>query len=488
MDDISDPSRFDVQAYQMLVDSRNRDTVAYPSAAEYVVDLSDTPFRHVVGVNLLAGSVPRTAYAIDNGYNAFALALGAPPYSPGNVVTVLVDPGDYNVPQLCSQLNAQLASANLATVAASPLTNPAEISNRLAFDSPEPFALFLDRQTLGGKIGFGAAVAAADVAAGLYAATPAWTATRFQDANVYVAVQQASTAADAAFVGPVPWQTTIALQANVVYSQRFTPLAAGVPETASLSIVGNATVSASVTIGAANAAPIALGSAPGASTDPSAPVVVPLAGSIAIQPTDVAFLSFQVSAPCDLYVDASALPPDPNNAILVAGNVQTASSSACATLYVRYTGYRVTAPGVVDLTGDRFLLVRCPEVESYMYGGDRRASASTHPGIGMLTLGTYGYAETRLDFFTSQPRTLKVPIARLSKMTIQLQSQNGNAYPTRGCDHTLLVNVRFLVPKPAPALAAPASILAPGYSPDAWEYARRVQARARPAQFAHVTG
>ena len=478
-----------------MIDSRSRDSLAYPDASEYVVDFSENPFKNVVGVQLLTGSVPRTGYVVDYGYNQFAVAIGTPPFPDANIQTVTLEPGDYNVPQLVDQINYKLTAAGIGVTAA-PYTNPAEISNKFSFTGPEAFAIFADRATLGGKMGFGSSVNSTDISTGYYSATPTWTATQFQDANVYVSVAQTDTTGGyESYIGPVAGTTTMAVVVGSTYSQRFTPLVGGIPSSFSVSLlssVGTTTVSATVTVDAYDAVAVASGSATVSNVSTTATVITlaqALTGGTIQTSYGNVFINFAVTADCTLSIESTNLSPDPLNAILTNGAVVSTTNSVCGTLYVDKTGYRVVSPGVADLTGDRFLLVRCPEVESYVYRGNRRASGTTHPGIGLLTLGTYGFAESNLDFASSKPRSLQVPIGRLSKMTIRLESQNGNAYPTRGCDHTLLLDVRYLVPKAADAkLSSMPSILSPGYTQNPWEYAVRQQAVARPGQFGYVRG
>ena len=494
MDDISDINRFSVESYQMMVDSRTRDTSAFPDANNYVVDFSDNPFKNVVGVQLLTGSVPRTNYVVDVGYNKFAVAFGEAPYPEANIHVLTMTPGDYNLPQLCDQMNSKLTDAGLPLVA-SPFTNPAEITNKFAFTGSGPFALFLDRLSLGGKIGFGSTVRLDDVDAGYYEATPTWKATRFQDANVYVAVEQTSTTVETAFLGPIADAVAKTVVSGVTYSQRFTPIFGGIPSSLTVSLYGataGMTISASVTTGAVGASPVATGISTISSNSSTSTVVsfVHAVGGGTIQPAfGATFVNFTVSGTCTLAIDRANLAPDPLNAILENGVVVDTTNSICGTLNVYVSGYRVVSPGVADLTGDRFLLVRCPEVESFLFRGNRRASGLTHPGIGLLTLGTYGFTDIRNDFFNSKPPQLQTPIGRLSKMTIQLESQNGNLYSTRGCDHTLLIDVKYLVPKIGDAnLASMPSILSPGYTQDQWKYINERQAQARPNMFGQITG
>lgn len=486
MDDFTDASRFEEESYTMLVDSSRRNALAFPLASEYTVDFSGTPFKNVVGVELLAATVPRSGYVVDSGKNVLAYALGAPPYAAANIVSVTLDPGDYNLAQLCDHASARVsagAGAGAAALTASPFTTPAEISNKIAFQSPTPFALFLDRGTLGGKLGFGRAVNADDVAAGFYAGTPAWRARPFVDANVYVAVATVSSATSQAFTGPEPFSDTLALGAGVgnALTQLFTVQTGGVASALTFAVAAlPAPTTFSVRVLDAAGATVAAGNVAAAAADAS--VVVPLTatggGMGVVTAGNTATIELSASlAGCTVYVNPPNVPVDSANELALGGATASTTLALCGTLDVLSTGYRVVSPGVVDLTGDRFLVVRCPEVETYLVRGERLASEATHPGIGLLTLGTYGYSEARLDFFHAKPRTLTAPIGRLSRMSFRLESQDGALYPSRGCDHTLLVNVRFLVPKKRKSEEEDESLLSPGYDPDVWLYRAKTEAR-----------
>ena len=52
------------QSYTFLVDSKDRDRGIYPNPNEYVITFS-TPFRNVIGLEVIDASIPRTMYSID---------------------------------------------------------------------------------------------------------------------------------------------------------------------------------------------------------------------------------------------------------------------------------------------------------------------------------------------------------------------------------------------------------------------------------------
>lgn len=494
MDDISDPSRFEIESYNMMIDSRRRDVTIETEASEYTVDITATPFKNVVGVELLAASVPRTGYIIDGGFDTFSYVMGSPPYDPANVVTVQITDGDYNLSQICDEINravSQVATVGTPVPVASPLTNPAEISNKIAFDAPYPFSVIMDRKTFGGRVGFGVPVTQSGVSAGWFDGTPDWKQKNFIDSNVYVAVATANSSQVDAFIGPEPFSNELNVPAGNTCDQEFTCLATGSPSSVTLSVVSGVSSNVSVSVWLSSDVSktvIASGSAIVTSTGDFTVSLAPTTPSVVM--TQGTVYTFRIAAggvALKLSINPQNLPYDPASALYLGGSLYSTEDALCATFSLTYTGYRVVSPGVVDLTGDRFLIVRCPEVETYTVRGERLASEAIHPGIGLLALGTYGFTEARLDFFHAKPRTLQTPISRLSKLTIRLESQNGNLYPTRGCDHTLLLCVRTAVPKHVRTPANSRSLLAPGYDPDVWKYRREVETRNQPGKFSNVT-
>ena len=52
------------QSYTFLVDSSSRDRRIFPYPSEYSIDFQ-TPFKYVIGMELLDASIPKTMYNID---------------------------------------------------------------------------------------------------------------------------------------------------------------------------------------------------------------------------------------------------------------------------------------------------------------------------------------------------------------------------------------------------------------------------------------
>ena len=52
------------QAYTFIIDSSDRDRNMYPNPNNYVVNFS-TPFKNIIGMEIIDASIPRAMYTID---------------------------------------------------------------------------------------------------------------------------------------------------------------------------------------------------------------------------------------------------------------------------------------------------------------------------------------------------------------------------------------------------------------------------------------
>jgi len=63
------------QSYTFLVDSKNRDRKQHPSPNNYVVDF-ETPFKNIIGFEIIDASIPRTMYNVDYENNTIYYFVG----------------------------------------------------------------------------------------------------------------------------------------------------------------------------------------------------------------------------------------------------------------------------------------------------------------------------------------------------------------------------------------------------------------------------
>ena len=63
------------QAYTFIIDSSERDRNMYPNPNNYVVNFS-TPFKNIIGMEIIDASIPRAMYTIDVDNNEFYYYIG----------------------------------------------------------------------------------------------------------------------------------------------------------------------------------------------------------------------------------------------------------------------------------------------------------------------------------------------------------------------------------------------------------------------------
>jgi len=435
-----------VESYLFLADSSQRDKAAYPDPSLYEV-VFEQPFRKVCGLTLVDATVARTEYAVPASQCAlaFALADGAPR-------AVSVPPGDYTLDQLLAALNAALRDAGAGDLSVGPLTSPPELSNKVVFASAAPFSLDLAGTTLRRVLGFAPSPSTTTLAAAPYEASSFLTA----------------------FLGPLPTDLSFPLGPSQFLVQTFVARATG-------PLLGFALYLAAPDPLAAAAATVTatllhadldfetpLGGASCAGRDASSqPVALRVVGGARLVEGQSYALVVTCSAPNAVraYAHVSNLEPGGGLAAIGGGPAPASDLLMCAQVQVQDGGYAVQSTGLVDLTGERYLLVRCPEIEAHMYRD--RAFDSHHVGVGMVKLGgSAGLREQRFDFVNLPPRAFHA-VERLGKLTLRLEKRDGSLYESNGVDNAFLFMIQYYGPQEP---RAGAHVQNPRYDPDLNKY------------------
>jgi len=136
----------------------------------------------------------------------------------------------------------------------------------------------------------------------------------------------------------------------------------------------------------------------------------------------------------------------------------------CADVQVSRVGYKVDAPGQCNLTGERYVVIRSPNVEQFMNRDMALAFDTMMPGLGMIKItgNAGGYREERMNFLAFEPRRFH-PIGKMNGINIRLETGNGRLYNAHGIDHTLLVCIKMYGPGTTTNIP---KTLYPGYEPD----------------------
>lgn len=132
-----------------------------------------------------------------------------------------------------------------------------------------------------------------------------------------------------------------------------------------------------------------------------------------------------------------------------------------------YQVYKLEAPGLVNMFGERFVILKIKEIEDHLLGS--YAYMSFSPGIGMFKLASSFNDVTNLRFdYTSLVRKPFHPIGKLHKLTVRFETAKGELYDFKGVNHQMLMVIKFLVP--TAKVAFQRSSLNPNYNPNFIKY------------------
>lgn len=153
-----------------------------------------------------------------------------------------------------------------------------------------------------------------------------------------------------------------------------------------------------------------------------------------------------------------------NNGTWTSYDQNDVNYSLSATIRVRQPYHVVTAPGVYSLIGDRYLIMRCPEIEHHSY---RSLAYSQHSlGLAKFRLGVMGYSDNRVDFNTAGREFH--PLGKLSRITLRFERSNGDLYNFRGANHTITFSIKYMEARQSEPFIR--SVLNPNYNPDMVQY------------------
>ncbi len=113
------------------------------------------------------------------------------------------------------------------------------------------------------------------------------------------------------------------------------------------------------------------------------------------------------------------------------------------TIKSSYKNFILTPDGRISLVGERFIILRCPEIESQLSGS--YAYGSNSPGLALFKLGVLGFADARFDFSSINYKEFH-PIGKLEKLHFRFEISTGELYDFKGVNHNLLIVIKFLRP------------------------------------------
>ena len=127
--------------------------------------------------------------------------------------------------------------------------------------------------------------------------------------------------------------------------------------------------------------------------------------------------------------------------------------------------YIITSPGIVYFIGNKYIIMRCPEIEEHLY---RSLSYSKYTlGLAKFRVDSVGINSEKLTI-TKLPVREFHPIGKLSRITLRFETKNGILYDFKGINHNIIFAIFYYEPiqKNIPTI----SILNPEYKMNYLDY------------------
>lgn len=128
--------------------------------------------------------------------------------------------------------------------------------------------------------------------------------------------------------------------------------------------------------------------------------------------------------------------------------------------------WKMTSPGIVNLTGDSYVKLRCPEIEDFLSSG--AGFGKYYTGLVVFKLaGGNMVTHLRFDFVNLKSKKIH-PIGKLNRLTFRFERSNGELYDFKGVNHQFLLAINHWVP--AQKLKFEGSVLNPEYDANYLRY------------------
>lgn len=448
------------EEYIAIIDSAKRDKLQYPTPTEYVVEFN-APFENVYGIDVIDVTVPRSGYIIDFFNNSLVFRFLT---SDGFTewYTVAMTPGNYTEASLKVELNRVLRDPQAPFerfITVSNFSQPFEKSKKLKFSSVYTFEFDIARSLARTVIGF------SDVPQGNEVANSVFPSEESEDSQLLFAGPVTSEDVGAATRDKYLIQYVRATQAGFMTRLTFKIGQIGVPPPDSqLRFKVERLV-------------------PDESSEllMEREIVNPIEGETReiFLVSDRIPVLFQQTYTVTVYDPVNT---DINNC----WGIYHGSTSVAGTLFQVELGYvneyyaidhqmaisialdnrfqAVVPTGIIDLFGERYIQLRCPEIEEHMH----RNRAYEKHNVGLAIINTSREYETLNQKFIMIPSRTFHPIGKLKRMTFKFETSAGFPYNFNGIDHTVTMIIRYYRIKEAPPMEK--YVQNPKYHPNYLEY------------------
>lgn len=469
------------ESYIIMIDSKNRNKSVYSTPENYRINF-ETPFTHVYSVEVLDASIPRTQYSVDDHnntlrLNAYSTNVKYVYQDNANFITMKIPIGDYNNVNLISTINTVLNENNIDIILQN-VSSPANINSTFEFISPHKFELDMYSSTINTVLGFDMynngvsnkytnfknfnfPSSGKDIYMNQWITDNRYVST-FQNRWFGSLISEDDRISFLGFESPTNIGESYENSTNMVIIQPFyisddSLYSSGYVNNIDLELLeGSYTWTIKSTL----------------TNDTSGDTIIEKHDySVKKQLfTDVIYYiyfyftssngNFMVNVATGSSDETSARSSDNNILTIDDSNFQLNFS---LTLYKKT--HKIIAPGMHNLLGERYVMLRCKEVEEHLF--KFRSYESYSMGMAKFKLSVQGFEDERFDFSSIPPREFH-PIGKLPCLSFEFFNPDGSYYNFRGVNHTLTLIIRYYTPTRDPEIFK--SKLNPEYDPDIFKY------------------
>jgi hypothetical protein len=465
----------------IFIDSSQRDKIAYPTPSEYVVEFTE-PFHNVHGIDILDAAIPRTMYNIDTFNNQLVVGVG--PTALTQDITITMTNRDYNLDTLLAELGTKMTKIKAQyTINA---TSLGDGRMRIVFTSIVPFVFDMKNSTLSEALGFSTYAVTTDTENYVRIVDATMTDTNIKNRNYqlfgsvskrsslftqyygaistdpnlvpapinffkindHTALGQKITSPDYTYldniivqvteIGTYPDLTQAALTWKIVLPDES---GANKPSLNSADVIRSGKLTLDITKMIATSDVQSKDDFNLIALNPLAEYWIIIEDGYNTSDTDYLAVPYTINVVTNMN-NGTVITNSSDNTWVSTGMGN--GKSFCIEVQTVTKIFTITSPGVVSLVGERFVTLRCPEVEQYIYGSV--AFGNNSPGLALFKLGVVGYSDSRFDF-SSVPSKEFHPIGKLSKLTLRYEVLKGMVYDFKGVNHHLMIVIRYLTAK-----------------------------------------
>lgn len=125
----------------------------------------------------------------------------------------------------------------------------------------------------------------------------------------------------------------------------------------------------------------------------------------------------------------------------------------------------VYSPGMMYIIGNKYLILRCPEIEEHLYRS--LAYSKYSMGLAKIRINSYGYNDEKTSILKVPLREFH-PIGKLAKITLRFETNERELYDFKGVNHNIVFAIYYFEPRQDNIVHA--SILNPEYKHDFGKY------------------